>query len=470
MKSLSGMASGQPHSVREVHAHSSNREQIIRSCLPIAVTVLLMIFVGGFPPTTWVLLIQTFEQLNALLVSEGPRVILALIILIVQSLFLVGAWLLLGWVILREGAYLMTMQSKAELDRLLAFQSASGELINLSQMVTRQSPLEQDFDEEKDTSKEDQDEDNSDNNDGDDDTMESSLEEEESEEDSWVSSSIQSRNVRSRNTSSRGVESKSANVRSRNTSSRGVESKSANVQSRGISTRGVESKSVHVQSRGMSTRGVESRSTNVQSRGTSSRSGESKSANVQSRSTSSRTGESKSANVQSRGTSSRSVESSRAHVQSRGMPSRSVESRTVQSSRVEPDNVQSHNLKSRNLRSHHTLSSRRSGLSAGRLPEEELLENPFEKGLPSTPQIDDNMKQNRMKMAAKQEEPLEEENGEDDDDNPFVYGNPFDGPLPEVFKYDTELRRSVQELKEEEASRSNGSKARESVAQQAKRS
>jgi hypothetical protein len=31
----------------------------------------------------------------------------------------------------------------------------------------------------------------------------------------------------------------------------------------------------------------------------------------------------------------------------------------------------------------------------------------------------------------------------------FVYGNPFDGELPEVFHYDLDLRREVQDMQQD---------------------
>src|SRR5262249_21754870 len=77
--------------------------------------------------------------------SQGPGVILVLIVLIVQSLLLAVAWGLLGWVVMLEGRYLMTIQSKAELDRLLAFQSSNGELIPPSPMLTKHLPAEPDY-------------------------------------------------------------------------------------------------------------------------------------------------------------------------------------------------------------------------------------------------------------------------------------------------------------------------------------
>jgi hypothetical protein len=94
-----------------------------------------------------------------------------------------------------------------------------------------------------------------------------------------------------------------------------------------------------------------------------------------------------------------------------------------------------------------------------------LLENPFDKELPPGSETD-NVEPQRNRMVTKKEEPPEEENEEDD--NPFVYGNPFDGPLPEVFRYDTELRRSVMEMTEEENPQSNGSKAKGNGTQKTK--
>ena len=138
MKSLSSIVPGQPR--------SNNRGQLTRSCLPIVGTAILVFIVsGGFPPTTWRYLFQTLPQLNRLFVSQGPGVIFPLTILIVQSLLLAIAWGLLVWVVLREGAYLMTLQSKAELDRLLAFQSSDGSLLGPSQMLAKNLP-EKDFD------------------------------------------------------------------------------------------------------------------------------------------------------------------------------------------------------------------------------------------------------------------------------------------------------------------------------------
>jgi hypothetical protein len=101
------------------------------------------------------------------------------------------------------------------------------------------------------------------------------------------------------------------------------------------------------------------------------------------------------------------------------------------------------------------------------LQEADLLENPFDKELPFTPETDDDVKQVRNRMVTKKEE-LPEEDNEEEDDNPFVFGNPFDGPLPDVFRYDADLKRSVMEMLEEDIPQNNGSKAKGSRVQKTK--
>jgi len=101
------------------------------------------------------------------------------------------------------------------------------------------------------------------------------------------------------------------------------------------------------------------------------------------------------------------------------------------------------------------------------LREEALLENPFDKEVPPDSETALDVERGRVRVVVEEEEQPEEE--EEEDDSPFVFGNPFDGPLPEVFRYDTELRRSVMELTEEEDSKSNGSKAKGSGSQKTRR-
>jgi hypothetical protein len=87
-----------------------------------------------------------------------------------------------------------------------------------------------------------------------------------------------------------------------------------------------------------------------------------------------------------------------------------------------------------------------------------LLENPFDKEEPPASEAPVNGRRGRIEKVVEEEVELEVENEEDD--SPFVFGNPFDGPLPEVFKYDADLRRSVPELAEEGKTGGNGSKAK----------
>src|SRR5205807_10225652 len=140
---------------------------------------------------------------------------------------------------------------------------------------------------------------------------------------------------------------------------------------------------------------------------------------------------------------------------------RSVQSRSVQSRSVQSGNLQSPRVQSR------STSRLRQGLSSARQQEEDLLENPFDREVPPGSETTFDVKRDRVKVVVGEEEQPDEESEEEED--PFVFGNPFDGPLPEVFRYDTELRRSVMELTEEEDSRSNGSKAKGSASQKTRR-
>jgi len=430
MKSLSNIPSSQ--------FMSSNKGQLVRSCLPILGTGLLVILVsGGFPPATWVLLVKTLSQLNQLLVSQGPGVILVLIILIVQSLLLAAAWGLLGWVVMREGAYFMTIQSKAELDRLLAFQSSTGELITPSQMLTRRlsavPPLgvEQEYgvatdqleDEQEYGVTTDQLEDEQDYGVATDEQeygvttgplrrggdfavttgplgVKTALlrEEEPEEEASWVSRGIQSRNAQPSSVQSRSIQSpsiQSRNAHSSNVQSSSVQSHRTTNLQRGLATGRLREEDL-----------LENPSSSAQSPRTT--------------------------NLR-RGTGRLREEDLLEN------PSSSVQSR-----------------RTTNLRR-----------GTGRLREEALLENPFDKEVPPDSETALDVERGRVRVVVEEEEQPEEE--EEEDDSPFVFGNPFDGPLPEVFRYDTELRRSVMELTEEEDSKSNGSKAKGSGSQKTRR-
>ena len=367
MKALSNLPSGQ--------FMSSNKGQFVRSCLPILGTGLLVILVsGGFPPTTWVLLFKTFSQLNHLLVSQGPGVILVLIVLIVQSLLLAVAWGLLGWVVMLEGRHLMTIQSKAELDRLLAFQSSNGDLIPPSPMLTKQLPAESDYGVTTDQ-----------------------LEEE---------------------------------------------------PDYTVATDQLEEEADYAVTTGPLRRGKDFLVTTGPLDVT--------------------TAPLREEEPEGKAWASRSVQPG--NVQSSRIQSRSVQSGNVQSSRVQSHSVQSSSIQSRNVQSSSVQSRRtsrlRQGSSRARQQEEDLLENPFDREVPLGSETTFDGKRDRVKVVVGEEEQPDEENEEED---AFVFGNPFDGPLPEVFRYDTELRRSVMELREEEDSGSNGSKAKGSASQKTRR-
>ena len=103
------------------------------------------------------------------------------------------------------------------------------------------------------------------------------------------------------------------------------------------------------------------------------------------------------------------------------------------------------------------------------------MENPFTREVLSSSEVTVDSKLGRADEVVDEEEldeeELEEEEEEEEDDSPFVFGNPFDGPLPEVFRYDANLRRSVPELAAEEEAQSKNAKAKgKSEKQKTKRS
>jgi hypothetical protein len=155
-----------------------------------------------------------------------------------------------------------------------------------------------------------------------------------------------------------------------------------------------------------------------------------------------------------------------ANVQSRNGQAANVQSRNGQSANVQSRNGQAANVRSRNSQQPSSLQSRRTsslrhGLSTRSLREEDALENPFDQEVPSTSETTFDVDGDQFDEDMEEEEELDEEEEEnEEDDNPFVFGNPFDGPLPEVFRYDAELRRSVMEFADEEEAEINSSKAK----------
>jgi hypothetical protein len=396
-------------------AKSFDGGEAVRSGLPILGTaVFVWILSGGFPPTTWVFLFQTITQLNRLFATQGTAAILPLTILIVQSLFLAAAWGLLGWVILREGAYLVTMQSKAELDRLLAFQASTDKLRNPSQVfqLSKQS-----FDMTTDQLENER-------------VLGPTTEHLEEEQDFDVIGHLEKAQNFGVTTGPLRREKDFAAMTTPLREKQLEKEVARASRTRQLST--VQSSSIGAQN---------IQPTSVQPR------------NAQPASVEAR-------NVQPRNAQPASVEA-------RNVPSRNVQPRNVQPASVEARNVQPRNAQSRSVQSRNvqpaSMQSRRTshlrqGLSTRNLQKEDLLDNPFDKEVSPT---SFNGRQGRIEKVMQKEiiEETEEEVNEEDD-NPFVFGNPFDGPLPEVFRYDADLRRSVPELAEEGKTVNSGSKAK----------
>lgn len=68
----------------------------------------------GLVPSTWWLLLQALRQFDTLWAQQGTSVLGLLLLLAVQSLFLLSAWALLIWVAVREGIRLRAMGSETE--------------------------------------------------------------------------------------------------------------------------------------------------------------------------------------------------------------------------------------------------------------------------------------------------------------------------------------------------------------------
>lgn len=81
-------------------------------CLLVGGTALLLAWLSvGFAPSTWWLLFQAIRQFNTLWIDQGTSVLWSLLLLIVQSLLLLAAWVLLIRVAVREGSRFYAMQS-----------------------------------------------------------------------------------------------------------------------------------------------------------------------------------------------------------------------------------------------------------------------------------------------------------------------------------------------------------------------
>lgn len=88
-------------------------KQLCFTCLPLFVALLLLGWLSfGLPHPTWILLLKTIFQAGTLIDAEGMAFLLPLAILAIQSIFLLCAWGLLGWAITREVKELLALYSE----------------------------------------------------------------------------------------------------------------------------------------------------------------------------------------------------------------------------------------------------------------------------------------------------------------------------------------------------------------------
>jgi hypothetical protein len=92
------------------------QEQLLKllcfNCLPMLLALILLGWLSfGLPHPTWFLLLKTIIQANILMEQQGMSFLLPLFILAIQSIFLICAWGLLIWGITREVKTVMVFYS-----------------------------------------------------------------------------------------------------------------------------------------------------------------------------------------------------------------------------------------------------------------------------------------------------------------------------------------------------------------------
>jgi hypothetical protein len=103
-----------PYHTQPVQDAGSLRRQQVRFYLMVGGAGLLLIWFSiGRTPSTWTLWFQLVRQLHTFQVQAGARAFLALGLVSVQSLLLLGAWALLLYVIVHEGSRLHATTTKA---------------------------------------------------------------------------------------------------------------------------------------------------------------------------------------------------------------------------------------------------------------------------------------------------------------------------------------------------------------------
>lgn len=87
------------------------KRQVYFKILPLLVAMLLLGWLsGGIIPINWSLLALLLVQWQTRWITQGPSIILTLIILCIQSLFIAFAWGSLIWLLVREGQKLQTLR------------------------------------------------------------------------------------------------------------------------------------------------------------------------------------------------------------------------------------------------------------------------------------------------------------------------------------------------------------------------
>ncbi len=93
-----------------IQSASSIRRQLGQLYLLVGGTALLLAWLSvGLSPSTWWLLIQIIRQINVLWARQGASILGMLLLLVIQSLLLLSAWIVLIWVALRESSRLYAL-------------------------------------------------------------------------------------------------------------------------------------------------------------------------------------------------------------------------------------------------------------------------------------------------------------------------------------------------------------------------
>jgi len=100
------------------HARDALVKQLLTICLLGLGAGIIFWLSGGIPPRTWRVLLQSCLHFNSLWAQQGAGMLLPFIIVVVQSILVGVAWAVFGWLAYREGsalfALLTTQQSHSQ--------------------------------------------------------------------------------------------------------------------------------------------------------------------------------------------------------------------------------------------------------------------------------------------------------------------------------------------------------------------